>query len=1305
MSKEVQLLGSFILPTLVWSETHLDAMCFRCEPLGTQAEPMLVPVVSSVPVYPADLDCSLRIIGTLRNVHGQHVFEMCDIKRQKHDSSLKISGPNKYSKNEQDAGKLLGRLVRISPVLRMQFGRTVFIELELNSEDTSSDDSHVSPSKKRQKTNDGAGHTTEPQFNVFVALLNQAVLFRPYLQLGCTYLLTNTRRSHWKSTKDGQSQETEGDCWYAMDKVSSEIAPQNNTTAGISADSNVHHVDSASSKMKWNINCEVILSASTPKPDLLKYTYIGSHNLWERSVQKRWSECSIVGRVDSVDKAGSWVLLAPRIIASDSDDEDEVQVAEQDQEVRGGALYIFLSHYSRPCSLHACFRSGCEILANSVLPIFLWGKLIGFAVTMRSHLSVKSYGEWITAAAKSSNHGNAPSIAPSAMLVPRDQRRCCHMYSAWKVCSERRLKECVPSQYYDSFAEKLLLCLQKNQSSESTVGTSILANTTKEGNSLHRENPTFSSSSAPPLLPLPDNHSIQAEFCDRLYTELYSVRGGEDADAMAARLPQPLCVSQVKKHCAVMAYKAASVAINSKFSTLWQESRTYEPVALVGLLRRAHIINQSFTRNDKNNIIIKNNGGWRWGVQNDETDDSDSASEIDNNTTDDDFSTNIEGKSDAEDGNDDVLNSLILLTLEDAVGATIGVLVQAESLLVRALGSLLAMQPIRTEPGHFAVSPPAVCVPMPAFLNECEPAAAVKRNKSSRGISCIALATEGVRLVKPTSVDTVKIDVVNSNSSVKMSPPVLTAEEAGFALAEVLGVQAHIPISPRNSSSTFSSTSSSHQHNRPACSVRHALMDIRAVVEANITLTAIEGTVVSKELTIIDTEKFQSYKNSNNKNTDRCAIILQDLHAADTIKAYIPLKQGRALLVGMKVRLESCTLVLSAAGTAYINGCNNHTKSTDVLPLAVLGMVPLQHLSAYCRSSSLVCSDGYTRNMGENAVAQFTRGIFTLPKAILIRPPMTLVSSLVDTRLHNRCQWRLLGRVVCVEKVHVLLRCADCNVSVGHVHRTSGGARSAPLLCPRCSRGQSLVPEWTAVLSFDDGSGECFLHVDSANDVFEFLQPNMALLGQNRGIQGSNRDAIKDGENDASAERTSAPVYIGRSALQEAIEDYVRVHGHIKYIHQYRQSKRRANQTEQELKPAEPPTAAQGQTWQEESTGREYLTSEEILQASTGSGTGAQLAEEERMLDEFIEECDLSAPMEVDCRLIFLRGSRGQGVKTLGRNIRIQVDNADKPWNSFSTGKETLRTENLSVQVTAVRSLGRQGVHEEAWRQLRSLNR
>ena len=113
---------------------------------------------------------------------------------------------------------------------------------------------------------------------------------------------------------------------------------------------------------------------------------------------------------------------------------------------------------------------------------------------------------------------------------------------------------------------------------------------------------------------------------------------------------------------------------------------------------------------------------------------------------------------------------------------------------------------------------------------------------------------------------------------------------------------------------------------------------------------------------------------------------------------------------------------------------------------------------------------------------------------------------------------------------------------------------------------------------------------------------------------------------------------------------------------------------------------------------------EEILQASTGSGTGAQLAEEERMLDEFIEECDLSAPMEVDCRLIFLRGSRGQGVKTLGRNIRIQVDNADKPWNSFSTGKETLRTENLSVQVTAVRSLGRQGVHEEAWRQLRSLN-
>lgn len=137
-TREVELLGEFVVPSLVWSETHLEALCFRCDPLGLDSDQaMMIPVISSVAIHHEDIDCAVRIIGTLRNFPGQHMFEMRSIKRQ----------TEKKTKTDVDIKKLpsslYGRCTHISTVLHMQFGRTVFLEMESITVDTDSTDTDI----------------------------------------------------------------------------------------------------------------------------------------------------------------------------------------------------------------------------------------------------------------------------------------------------------------------------------------------------------------------------------------------------------------------------------------------------------------------------------------------------------------------------------------------------------------------------------------------------------------------------------------------------------------------------------------------------------------------------------------------------------------------------------------------------------------------------------------------------------------------------------------------------------------------------------------------------------------------------------------------------------------------------------------------------------------------------------------------------------------------------------------------------------------------------------------------------------
>jgi len=263
-------------------------------------------------------------------------------------------------------------------------------------------------------------------------------------------------------------------------------------------------------------------------------------------------------------------------------------------------------------------------------------------------------------------------------------------------------------------------------------------------------------------------------------------------------------------------------------------------------------------------------------------------------------------------------------------------------------------------------------------------------------------------------------------------------------------------------------------------------------------------------------------------------------------------------------------------------------------------------------------------------------------------------------------------------------------------------------------------PEWSAVVCFDDGTGECFLHVDTAEDVFAFLTPAAPTAWSSTDAAGNNLSS-PGAASPGSWARGEAQGK-DRVSLQELVEVRVRAHGYLRYLYRYRQSKKNAHIANINAKRAVAFNSARerdkdnsnananelNEYWipaDPEEMAHADMKPEDVLQAAGGGGGAADSSacEEERLLDEYIEECDFSVPVEVHCRLIFLKNCHGKGISTMTRAIKVQRGNAANPWVAFGEDRNTLRAEDLKVQVTAVQSLGPRRVHVEAWRQLRAL--
>mmetsp|Transcript_10666 Transcript_10666/g.10306 ORF Transcript_10666/g.10306 Transcript_10666/m.10306 type:complete len:513 (+) Transcript_10666:924-2462(+) len=180
-----------------------------------------------------------------------------------------------------------------------------------------------------------------------------------------------------------------------------------------------------------------------------------------------------------------------------------------------------------------------------------------------------------------------------------------------------------------------------------------------------------------------------------------------------------------------------------------------------------------------------------------------------------------------------------------------------------------------------------------------------------------------------------------------------------------------------------------------------------------------------------------------------CNLILRDEMCADIISVYIPAHIAIAVVVGFKVILMNATVFITRTKKVCLKYSQIHQTS-----IGILGITRGVQLESLCLRST------------------------TLPRAsqpdahkdYIAPAPRVTISHLVLSQDGNLALWSILGQMIHIKKINVTLKCILChsNVKEGNVGFT----------CWSCSNRDCTQPVWTATVVFDDGTGECLVHIE-----------------------------------------------------------------------------------------------------------------------------------------------------------------------------------------------------------------------------------
>jgi hypothetical protein len=180
-----------------------------------------------------------------------------------------------------------------------------------------------------------------------------------------------------------------------------------------------------------------------------------------------------------------------------------------------------------------------------------------------------------------------------------------------------------------------------------------------------------------------------------------------------------------------------------------------------------------------------------------------------------------------------------------------------------------------------------------------------------------------------------------------------------------------------------------------------------------------------------------------------CNLILRDETCPDIVSVYIPAHMAIAAVVGFKVILTNATVFITKTKKVCLKYSRIHKTK-----IGILGMTSGVQLESLCLRST------------------------TLPRAsqpdvhkdYIAPAPRVTVFHLVLSQNGNLALWSILGQMIHIKKINVNLKCILCHSNV-----KEGNTGFA---CWSCSNRDCTQPIWTATVVFDDGTGECLVHIE-----------------------------------------------------------------------------------------------------------------------------------------------------------------------------------------------------------------------------------
>jgi len=1226
-------------------------------------------VVCSFEVFPEQAGSLVKLVGVL----AHDVFEAREMTVIEAATHINITTSSSSSSKRKN---LTGRVHLVSPSFSFRDGPLVFVELECDA---------------------ATAAEVAQQALVRIVLAEELHGLRAYLRPGRTYTFYGFEQTKWSKHDE--------EVWYVGKKLRSSCVMTHNKETPLERN-----------------NMQLSLNAPLPEA----WLRMANMNAFQRAMHVA-TEIDVQGTVKRLHTSG-WIELVSFTTAFDvdeysssssctssssgvttdecigaigagcGDDEDDVHangLSSSSSASRYPGLCIYLT-CRRSADLDTCLRSGCVFEATSVLPVYVWGVLRGFAATARSHISIKAF----TAPPSPPTSSSSSSSSSSLLLdVPKEFKGTCHLFTAWRAITKRTLLAALlgrinsDSDYFIALQKQVVCCYKAGES----MDTIIISSGSR------------SSRKSLPLLELfllDKQRTVQMEFSDCLYAELFMVRAGKDSDYLNSQLPKIWSCSKMRDHASRFLrelYTCRPAIIDEYATHLYEQiGKAVDDSSDANLAASSFSFENHFVASVNEILVTKVptiaqlpscHASSLSGLDDDDEDEDDGVFLVLLKVTDskaEDLTLLVTGAS----SRDTLMSQFALLAQGNKIGQAGGRSSRGggedeEKLKFKSIYSNFGLERVLSFAS--AKEKPAVVVRNPLLL--------ITENPFYNEDSAHVLVITDVRsmsLVVSAQHQRQAQDAmtpVSTMSSYLCTPAAMALAIGlkGCVLEEALCSTAFNSSSSFSAASSSSSSSSCSSLSLPPSSVAHLPYTFLTVRQALMTSTSsailpiLVGVIVMKEL-VADQNDENAWVAKDAKRqkckSKQCSLLLRDVAAADTIKVYVPLAKCESMLVGFVVVIYNSIIKISSANRANV-------MFNDESRFGVLGLAPVVQVRHFCKEAFRTSSSSSSSSFGIGGMIgggggggggvggggfksqkQIERGrAVAVPLDIeALRCPRTCVSKLWNTRKYNRCSWTLFGRIVYVNSIYVKMQCS--NTSCPAPVHLNGSNR-----CPTCRHFLQKV--WAAQVVLDDGTGECVLFVEG-DAVLQLIKP----------VYGDDELSPRD--------------------IRQIVEEAVEKHGRVNYNDSIA---RKAHAVEAAAAAAASTTYASSSSssssshmYTEDENAAycsQYLKPEDV-QAAASSVVQSIRAEE--ILVQYVANVDKTAYHEVTCRLIFLREQMGNEFALSSRTIKLQNENSQKKYTNYTSTAQTTTLQNhLSLQVVSLKTLSRDQTKIEVWNRLHSL--